>query len=238
MRRETRVAKKHGPARPLHLADWLKQEPCHERSIPATRVRKLLNRQKGECTVCGVQVPKGRMTFCSQACVDDFNIRAGGAWARNAVEKRDKGICARCGFDTNWMMAILERLQGRMTIDPDAPCRWYTGDWGRPVNRRGRKNRRRVARWLRSAGTTSRFSRNNWQRHFINMGRLDSRGHAWEADHIVPVSKGGGMCSLDGLQIVCLLCHKLKHGDRNSNFAFAETPFIYRSAESSRSLTR
>ncbi len=30
----------------------------------------------------------------------------------------------------------------------------------------------------------------------------------WEADHIVPVSEGGGCCGLDGYRTLCVPCHK------------------------------
>lgn len=29
----------------------------------------------------------------------------------------------------------------------------------------------------------------------------------WEADHIVPIKEGGGMCGLEGLQTLCVPCH-------------------------------
>ena len=30
----------------------------------------------------------------------------------------------------------------------------------------------------------------------------------WEADHIIPVSEGGGCCGLDNFQTLCVPCHK------------------------------
>lgn len=30
----------------------------------------------------------------------------------------------------------------------------------------------------------------------------------WEADHIVPVVEGGGLCGLDGYRTLCRECHK------------------------------
>lgn len=30
----------------------------------------------------------------------------------------------------------------------------------------------------------------------------------WEYDHIIPVSKGGGLCGLDNYRTLCLRCHK------------------------------
>lgn len=40
-----------------------------------------------------------------------------------------------------------------------------------------------------------------------NCGVFDEN---WQADHIVPVYKGGGACSLNNLQTLCLDCHKEK----------------------------
>ncbi len=33
-------------------------------------------------------------------------------------------------------------------------------------------------------------------------------GDGWQADHIVPVSEGGGLCGLDNYRTLCLGCHK------------------------------
>ena len=32
-------------------------------------------------------------------------------------------------------------------------------------------------------------------------------GHAWQADHIVPVYRGGGRCGLENLRTLCTPCH-------------------------------
>lgn len=32
----------------------------------------------------------------------------------------------------------------------------------------------------------------------------------WQADHIIPVSEGGGGCDITGYQTMCLECHKVK----------------------------
>lgn len=32
----------------------------------------------------------------------------------------------------------------------------------------------------------------------------------WEADHTVPVSKGGGLAGLEGFQTLCAPCHRKK----------------------------
>lgn len=34
--------------------------------------------------------------------------------------------------------------------------------------------------------------------------------NSWEADHIIPVSEGGGGCTISNYQTLCLECHKQK----------------------------
>jgi hypothetical protein len=33
----------------------------------------------------------------------------------------------------------------------------------------------------------------------------------WDADHVVPVHRGGGACDLDNFQTLCLDCHRTKN---------------------------
>jgi 5-methylcytosine-specific restriction protein A len=33
-------------------------------------------------------------------------------------------------------------------------------------------------------------------------------GGLWDADHIIPVKDGGGLCGLDNLRTLCISCHK------------------------------
>lgn len=39
------------------------------------------------------------------------------------------------------------------------------------------------------------------------------RDGRWEADHIVPISEGGGLCGLDGYRTLCRPCHGKVTGD-------------------------
>lgn len=41
-------------------------------------------------------------------------------------------------------------------------------------------------------------------------GTKNSRKGSWHTDHIIPVWKGGGLCSLENLQSLCHSCHKEK----------------------------
>ena len=36
---------------------------------------------------------------------------------------------------------------------------------------------------------------------------LRQPGHFWQADHIVPVAEGGGMCELSNFRTLCTKCH-------------------------------
>jgi 5-methylcytosine-specific restriction enzyme A len=43
----------------------------------------------------------------------------------------------------------------------------------------------------------------------LDWGVLASRRKSlWDADHILPVSEGGGECDLDNLRTLCLKCHR------------------------------
>ena len=40
--------------------------------------------------------------------------------------------------------------------------------------------------------------------------RQVQQGNAWQADHIVPVYMGGGLCDIDNLRTLCTLCHQVR----------------------------
>jgi 5-methylcytosine-specific restriction protein A len=40
------------------------------------------------------------------------------------------------------------------------------------------------------------------------LGRKGGNRSMWDADHIVPVSEGGGECDLDNFRTLCVPCHK------------------------------
>ena len=51
---------------------------------------------------------------------------------------------------------------------------------------------------------------------FVRVKRLMRRhgtvfgNRLWEADHIVPVIEGGGLCGIDGYRTLCIRCHRLE----------------------------
>jgi len=116
--------------------------------------------QPGVCCWCGGALPKGRRSWCSQRCVDEYLIQTP-AGLREAVLKRDHGVCAQCGRDC-------EGLKNRLDAIVWGFYRGVLGEqalrgllWKRMLDRLG----------LRTA-----------------LGYLRS---FWEADHIVPLCEGG-----------------------------------------------
>jgi 5-methylcytosine-specific restriction endonuclease McrA len=62
------------------------------------------------CRWCEQETPKGRFTFCSDACVHQWRIRTDPAYLREQVLRRDRGVCAACGIDTELLRKDKRRL--------------------------------------------------------------------------------------------------------------------------------
>jgi 5-methylcytosine-specific restriction protein A len=62
------------------------------------------------CRWCGFEVPKGRRTFCSEACVHEWKLRTDPGYLRDKVFARDRGICAKCGVDTISLRRDMRKL--------------------------------------------------------------------------------------------------------------------------------
>ena len=55
---------------------------------------------RAKCRVCGVEVPRGRRSFCSDECVHQHKLRTQPAYVRKCLFERDRGVCCLCGTDT------------------------------------------------------------------------------------------------------------------------------------------
>jgi 5-methylcytosine-specific restriction endonuclease McrA len=64
------------------------------------------------CRWCNLEVPKGRVTFCSDWCVEEWRLRSDPGYLREKVLERDQGICAACGVDCLASWRHLQRLRG------------------------------------------------------------------------------------------------------------------------------
>jgi 5-methylcytosine-specific restriction protein A len=143
------------------------------------------------CRQCGEEVPSARRTFCSQACVDEWTVRTNPGHARRLVFKRDRGVCAVCGLDTEALKQELWRLRG----------------FARALDRWERKINNVSARTMtfelqRETPLTQRLRRLGLPRHLWCLSKS-----FWEMDHTVPVVEGGGECGLDNLRTLCWSCH-------------------------------
>lgn len=67
---------------------------------------------RGLCRVCGVRVSGRRRTFCSDDCVQVY-LQDDWKFIRGRVQKRDRGVCAACGLDTEILMRVMRRAGGR-----------------------------------------------------------------------------------------------------------------------------
>ncbi len=64
------------------------------------------------CRWCSLEVPPGRVTFCSDWCVEEWKLRSNPGHLRERVFERDRGICALCGIDCTAQLAHIKRLRG------------------------------------------------------------------------------------------------------------------------------
>jgi len=69
-----------------------------------------VKRQRGPCRWCGGRVPPRRFTFCGPACVHEWKLRTDPGYLREQVFARDRGVCARCGLDTEAMRKHKRKL--------------------------------------------------------------------------------------------------------------------------------
>lgn len=74
--------------------------PRIAREAGCVRIKNLPKGPNGRylCRRCNVEVPIGRRTFCSDACVHEWKIRTQPSYVREVVFNRDHGICRICGF--------------------------------------------------------------------------------------------------------------------------------------------
>jgi 5-methylcytosine-specific restriction protein A len=64
------------------------------------------------CRWCSLEVPRGRQTFCSEWCVEEWRLRSNPGHLRDRVFERDRGVCAVCGLDCVVELRRIKRLRG------------------------------------------------------------------------------------------------------------------------------
>ena len=151
------------------------------------------------CAFCGEILKGRRRRWCSEACETEAYIRCNPGIARAYVHRRDHGVCASCGLDTTRLRTLLRDLERLL---PRWDGRLYAVGTQQPLPRFSAISRTTVALWSHALVAAIRPDL-AWawrQRH----------RHLWEADHIVSVEDGGGLCGLDGYQTLCVRCHQIK----------------------------
>jgi 5-methylcytosine-specific restriction protein A len=68
------------------------------------------------CRTCGTEVPKGRRTFCGDACADDWAVRNSPSLMRQRVFQRDRGVCALGGIDSVLLGKMLDAEWRRLKL--------------------------------------------------------------------------------------------------------------------------
>lgn len=114
-----------------------------------------------------------------------------GTPARILVEDRDRGVCTKCGMDTEYVKRHLNPLLVEAVNRRDTP--WLA-----------HALRSRVAEVLIDLGFSGAVAGTAASHPWA----VQLNTHLWEADHILPVIHGGGgACGLDNLRTLCRACH-------------------------------
>lgn len=175
---------------------------------------------------CGREVPKGLRTSCSSECAYQWRLRNHPQVLASFMLKRDKGVCANCGTDT-------EHLRRNVTHNTpyEAPDPFTIADamgHKHPYKTSDELNSRYIRHYscyemkpdVQAAMDVAAYMHNReieipWQdfqkRHREECearGFNDVSRRWWEADHIVPVVEGGGGCGPEGYRTLCLPCHR------------------------------
>ena len=159
--------------------------------------------QKGRCCWCGSSpLPKGRQSWCSDRCVNDYLLKSRGDRIRTEVHKRDKGICAICRIDCNkeyrrWVANadVANKLAYRL-IDR-ARFHFVSLNGKTIVQQQPFATAKEIRKFVRYM--VEKYAPGNW---------TPGRSTGWDADHIVPVVEGGGQCDLSNFRTLCHPCHK------------------------------
>lgn len=141
------------------------------------------------CKWCKKEVPAGRICWCSAKCIHEGLLRAHGDYMRRHVHGRDRGVCGRCGLDTEKLQKLahdmnrvwLKRQRSEEPADRQAALYW------------------RPSGYYSIALTVS--------------GKPIGARHLWEAHHKLAVAEGGGSCGLEDMMTLCIWCHSEVTGE-------------------------
>ncbi|GAB4813573.1 hypothetical protein N2152v2_000619 [Parachlorella kessleri] len=123
-----------------------------------------------------------RLLFCSGQCEARFDLKCNGSAYRRALFKLERGVCVLCKLDCH---DLVRRLQA--------------------IEKGSRKWEQR--RQVLVAQLAPRFLAHGRKAQLERLLKNAVEGNAWHADHIRAVYEGGGLCDVDNLRTLCVLCH-------------------------------
>ena len=118
--------------------------------------------------------------FCSARCASLDKQANSASELRKLLYARERGVCRACRWDAS---ACARRIAVM---------------------------RSRGARRKHILSSNPRFGASGNAKLLEQLVRTAWEGHAWHFDHIVAVYEGGGECSVDNGQTLCVLCHKAR----------------------------
>eukprot|EP00930_Biecheleria_cincta_P023520 TRINITY_DN16982_c0_g1_i1.p1 TRINITY_DN16982_c0_g1~~TRINITY_DN16982_c0_g1_i1.p1 ORF type:complete len:1511 (-),score=233.62 TRINITY_DN16982_c0_g1_i1:373-4905(-) len=127
--------------------------------------------------------------FCTGSCRARYFGKRSGGSLRRQLFELERGICQSCGIDCHSV------FQSLLTASPGP--------------------RRHAC----LSEVAPRIASNPILASRILEAQRVTEGLLWQADHIVPVWEGGGMCGVENLQSLCVACHAAKTSSEASQRA-------------------
>lgn len=174
-----------------------------QRRQPAKTLRDPEGRIVCSCG-CGRHPVPPRKTWFSHACVEAWKEKNDPAHIRRKVLERDRGICALCGCHADeeynkWKAARKEinHLADKLMHNRRFNVVWNRGRW----------------EFVRDIEPMDWKACIAYREHLLKKWAppgqwTPGRSTGWDADHIIPVVEGGGLCGLENYRTLCHPCHK------------------------------
>lgn len=141
---------------------------------------------------CGRPIGPRRQSSHSAECVKVWRSHSDVNHIRRKVERRDRGVCAICGADTEALKAEWGRaLIAWHAEETKGYSKQYRDQWHANLN------------WTT---VLRQGDRQKMPKPPVGFPAQERRW--WEADHIVPVAEGGGGCDYNGYRTLCIPCHR------------------------------
>ena len=158
----------------------------HEVSAPSV-IDADTGKLKFLCVRCMGELPRMREEelrsvdlFCQRTCYEEHNQMKNATSLRRELEKRERGVCVECNLDCNALVRQISIFKSRS---------------------------KRAAEILK---TSPNFGARGNRTLLTRLARTAAKGHAWECDHKIAVFEGGGMCTVENCQTLCVVCHRKK----------------------------